>query len=424
MNITLHKPIFANRVTAPTSKSAAHRALIAAAFADGKTAIRVTGAGEDIAATIRCLSGLGARIEERPGEEGCSWLEVFPVSRPTQNAVLDCGESGSTLRFMVPVVAALGIKATFLRRGRLPERPMEPLMNEMAAHGVRFSENSDGSLTVEGRLPAGQYTIAANVSSQFITGLLLALSLIGKPSSLTLTGEIESAPYIDMTVKALAAFGSTPERTADGRHYHIQGCDKCPLRSPHILYPEGDFSGAAFPLAAGALGLHPVTVTGLSFDSLQGDKEILTLLQRFGARIDISTEHGSATAFPSSLQGIEIDARQIPDLVPILAVIASFATGKTVIRGAARLRLKESDRIATTAAMLRALGGNVCEMPDGLEIVGASLHGGTVDGANDHRIVMSAAVASLACHGDVTILGIGAEAKSYPAFFELIQSTH
>ena len=422
MNITLCRPSFAERVTAPTSKSAAHRVMIAAAFADAPTRIRVSGAGEDIAATLRCLAALGAKIDESPAENGAQWLQITPISRPVEGAILDCGESGSTLRFLVPVVAAMGADATFLRRGRLPQRPMEPLAGELARHGVTLTDNADGSLSVNGRLPAGDYAIAANVSSQFITGLLLALSLLEEPSTLTLTGEIESAPYIDMTVNALAAFGARPV-CKNGRVYRVQGRTAAPLRSPETVLPEGDFSGAAFPLAAGAVGCRPVTVTGLDLSSAQGDKQILSLLADFGAKVEISPQTGCVTVSPAPLHGITIDAKQIPDLVPILATVAATASGKTVILGGARLRLKESDRIATTAAMLRALGGTVTETEDGLVIEGGALTGGTVDGANDHRIVMSAAIAALAASGPVTILGTGAEAKSYPDFFDLICCT-
>lgn len=423
MNITLHKPEFAESAVAPTSKSAAHRVLIAAALADAPTRIRVTGAGEDIAATCRCLSALGADIRETPDGTGSQWLEISPIFTPVSGAILDCGESGSTLRFMVPVVAALGVDARFLRRGRLPERPMEPLKGELLRHGVTLTDEADGSLSVHGKLPAGEYAIAANVSSQFITGLLFALSFLEEASTLTLTGEIESAPYIDMTVNALSAFGARPDRSEDGRIYRLHGRKKAPLYSPAILYPEGDFSGAAFPLAAGAIGTHPVTVTGLDLSSSQGDMAIVELLQKFGAKVEISPKTGCVKVSPAPLHGLQIDAKQIPDLVPILATVAATAKGQTVISGAARLRLKESDRIATTAGMLRALGITVTETADGLIIEGGQPTGGTVDGANDHRIVMSAAIAALATTGDVTILGTGAEAKSYPQFFELIRSS-
>ena len=421
MNITLRKPKFVCETVAPTSKSAAHRMMIAAAFADAPTRIRLSGAGEDIAATLRVLKALGAGAE-MTAESTNEWLYITPISTPVYGAIADCGESGSTLRFLVPVAAALGADTTFLRHGRLPDRPMEPLTSELLRHGVVCTDNSDGSLSVKGQLTAGEYSIAANVSSQFITGLLFALSLLNAPSTLTLTGEIESAPYIDMTVNALAAFGATPEHLENGRVYRIPGRLQQPLHSPEVLYPEGDFSGAAFPLVAGAVGDHPVTVTGLDLASSQGDMAILDLLQRFGAKVEKDAENGAVTVFPAPLRGITINAKQIPDLVPILAVIAANAMGKTIITGAARLRLKESDRIATTAALLRALGGCVCETEDGLIVEGRALTGGTVEGAGDHRIVMSAAIAALCASGDVTILGTEAVAKSYPTFFELIKS--
>lgn len=418
MNITLQDPVFAQVAEAPTSKSAAHRVLIAAALADRPSRIRVSGAGKDIEATVRCLCALGADIKTTE-ENGADQLCVTPIGAVLQNAVLDCGESGSTLRFLVPVAAALGANATFIRRGRLPERPMEPLTSLLAQSGVRCTDAPDGSLTVTGRLTAGDYRIAADVSSQFITGLLLALTLTEGRSTLTLTGEIESAPYIEMTERALAAFGAAPLRSADGRRYTLGGQR---LRSPGTLLPEGDFSGAAFPLAAGAIGKHPVTVTGLDLRSAQGDKAILDLLKKFGADVQLDAEKGQVTVSPAPLHGIEIDARQIPDLVPILAMIGATASKRTVITGAARLRLKESDRIATTAAMIRALGGSVTEQEDGLTVEGTSLTGGTVLGANDHRIVMSAAVASLVTDGAVTLTDAEAVAKSYPRFFELIRS--
>ena len=421
MNITLHKPDFTYRVTAPTSKSAAHRVLIAAAFADRPSRIRVSGAGKDIAATVRCLAGLGADIKELPAENGNAWLVVTPIKEVQKYAVLDCGESGSTLRFMVPVAAALGAEATFLRRGRLPERPMEPLTSLLHANGVTCTDNPDGSLTVAGKLRAGRYEIAANVSSQFITGLLFALTLTEGCSELALTGKIESAPYIRMTENALAAFGAAPACSADGRVYTL--CKK-PLLSPGDLFPEGDFSGAAFPLAAGAIGAHPVTVEGLDLSSAQGDMSILDLLERFGAAVERDAENGAVTVSPAPLHGIAINAEQIPDLVPILAVIAATAQGKTAITGAARLRLKESDRIATTAAMLRALGGSVIESDDGLTVEGASLTAGTVVGANDHRIVMSGAIAALVAEGAVTLTDAEAVDKSYPAFFELLHPSN
>ena len=418
MDISLTHPRFSDRIQAPTSKSAAHRALIAAAFADAPTALTLSGAGEDIAATLRCLTALGVGVDSTPvGHE--QQLTVTPLQAAPAAIVADCGESGSTLRFFVPILAALGTSAKLMRRGRLAARPMSPLTELLADVGVTLTDNEDGSLSVSGRLPAGDYRIAANVSSQFITGLLFALSLLDAPSTLTLVGEVESAPYIEMTLATLSAFGAAPRR--EGAVFSLPGRRVAPLRSPGRLLPEGDFSGAAFPLAAGALGTAPVTVENLDLSSTQGDRAILSLLERFGAQLTADPAAGRVTVAPAPLHGIDIDARQIPDLVPVLAVVAAAAKGVTRITGAARLRIKESDRIATTAALLRALGGKVTEEEDGLTVYGGTpLQGGTVDGAGDHRIVMSAAVAALLTDGTVTIHGAEAVAKSYPHFFDEI----
>ena len=416
MNITLTNPVFSNTVATPSSKSAAHRALIAAAFCGAPTTIFVADVGADIQATVRCLRAIGVGIEEL--ENGTA-LRVTPTREFIDNAVADCGESGSTLRFLIPVAAALGLTVRFLRRGRLPERPLEPLATELAAHGITLREEADGILCVSGQLTPGKYSIAANVSSQFVTGLLFGLSLLRYPSTLLLTGEVESAPYINMTLSTLATFKAAPICVANGKLFGVPGYLAQPLRSPGTLSPDGDFSAAAFPLCAGAIGKNPVTVCGIHPASAQGDVAILQLLDSFGAKIDVDLEKCTVTVFPSTLHGIQIDAAQIPDLVPVLAVVAAAAQGETVITGAARLRLKESDRLATTAAMLRALGADIAELPDGLSIRGGKpLHGATVDGANDHRIVMSAAVASLLCDSPVTVTDAEAVKKSFPSFFE------
>lgn len=418
MNVTLHRPTLASTVCAPSSKSAVHRPMITAAFANAPTRFTLNGAGEDIAATANVLRAIGISVETN-GDV----MTITPTSAYVDNAVADCGESGSTLRFLVPVVAALGLTVTFIRRGRLPQRPMEPLKSELLRHGVTLTDNEDGSLTVRGKLTAGAYSIAANVSSQFITGLLLALSLLSDASTLTLTGEIESAPYINMTLETLATFGAAPTASQDGRVFCIPGYVSQPFCTPGEFIPEGDYSGAAFPLVAGAIGTHPVTVTGLLAKTTQGDAEILALLRAFGATVEVDAAHNAVTVSPAPLHGISIDAKQIPDLVPVLAVLATAAQGVTKITGAARLRIKESDRIATTAAMLRALGGEVEECEDGLTVIGKGrLQGGEVDGAGDHRIVMSAAVASLLCNEAVTIHGADAVAKSYPIFFDTVIS--
>ena len=368
---------------------------------------------DDIERTADCLCALGAVIT--PVDGG---VRVTPIKRDAvrKNALLDCGESGSTLRFLLPIVAALGTGATFIRRGRLPTRPLAPLDALLTEKGCSLTE--DGAmLRVTGKINPGDYSIAANVSSQYITGLLFALSLLDKNSTLTLTGKVESAPYITLTLRALAAFGAAPEESFEG-HFLVKGAAQ-PLQSPESVTVEGDFSGAAFPLALGAIGKHPVTVSGLNSQTAQGDAEILTLLARFGATI-MATD-SAVTVSPAPLHGIRIDATDIPDLVPILAVVATGATGETVITGAARLRLKESDRLETTAAMLRAVGADVTLTDDGLTIRGGKpLTGGTVDAAGDPRIAMSAAVLSLLTEGPLTLTGAEAVSKSYPTFFKEI----
>lgn len=410
MTVTLKSPTYATKTAAPPSKSAVHRALIAAAFADKETVISLAASCDDIDATARCLAALGVGIKTTAHA-----ITVTPIApeRCQKNAVLDCGESGSTLRFLLPVCAAIGANATFLRRGRLPERPLSPMLEELVAHGMSATEEG-ALLHTSGRITSGDYKIAADVSSQYVTGLLLALSLLDAPSTLTLTGKVESAPYIKMTEEALAAFGAAPQKR--DAVYQISGYKRAPLRSPTSLTPEGDFSGAAFPLSLGAVGKHAVTVTGLTFPSSQGDSAILSLLARFGASVKIK---GSAvTVSPAPLMPIEVDATDIPDLVPVLAVVATAANGVTRITGASRLRLKESDRIASTAALLQALGAEVEELEDGFLIHGGKpLHGGTVDAFGDHRIAMSAAVASLLTDEAVVIPNADCTSKSYPTFF-------
>ena len=411
--LTLYRPTYASEVIAPTSKSAAHRALCAAAFADRPTTLMINTTCEDIVATCRCLTALGVKIT---AQDKC--LTVTPIARASvqKGALLDCGESGSTLRFLLPICAALGAEARFLRRGRLPQRPLSPLWEELEAHGLMLHEEGDLLIT-QGRILAGDYRINAQISSQYVTGLLLALSLPDEPSTLTLTGNTESAPYIDMTLSALAQFGAAPKRTEQTQIYVLEGYRSAPLRSPCTLSVEGDFSGAAFPLALGAVGTHAVTVRGLSLDSTQGDKEILTLLTRFGA--DVTQKKDTVTVSPAPLTGITVDARQIPDLVPVLCVLGAKASGQTVITGAARLRLKESDRLTAMHAFISAVGGDITVTDDGLIINGGKpLTGGVADTCGDHRIAMSAAVASTFTSAPLTLTDADCVAKSYPSFFE------
>ena len=260
---------------------------------------------------------------------------------------------------------------------------------------------------------SGIFSISGGVSSQFISGLLFALAVSGKTGVLDVEGTLESAPYVTLTVRSLSLFGV--EVTQTDRGFAIEKNNG--LRTPGQVETEGDWSGAAFPLSMGAVGKFPVTVAGLNISSGQGDREILSLLSRFGATV---THRGDrVTVSPAPLRGIEIDASQIPDLVPVLATVAALAEGTTVIRGASRLRLKESDRLLAIQTMLSTLGGKVTVTPDGLIVEGVStLSGGTVSSFGDHRIAMSAAVASLRCLSDVTVEDAQVTAKSYPSFWE------
>lgn len=389
------------------SKSDAHRILICAALADKPTRVVMDlQLSEDIAATVRCLRALGAVI----AEDGDA-LIVTPIADCPQSPLLDCGESGATLRFLLPVVAALGCGAVFTGSGRLPQRPIGPLVQALSAGGVAVDSDAL-PLNMTGKLTASAYTLPGNISSQFITGLLLALTLLPEGGEISLEHKLESAAYVDMTFNTLAAFSFTAERTERG----VKAPAGQTLRSPGEIAVEGDWSNMAFFLAAGALG-GPVACSGLARKSVQGDREITALLARFGARVK-QTEDVVVTE-AQHLQAIEIDAREIPDLVPILAVVAAVSSGKTKIAGAARLRIKESDRLQTVRCMLADLGGKVEEGADFLLIEGQErLRGGTVDCCGDHRIAMAAAIAATACQEKTVLVGAEAVAKSYPSFFE------
>lgn len=409
MKVTLLPRTLAGAVAAIPSKSFAHRMLIAAALSDAGCRIYCPGTSADIEATVSCLNALGAALS-RDGD----YIDVTPIGEVNAGSTLDCGESGTTLRFLLPVVCALGANSALVGHGRLPERPLSPLYEELVAHGMKLSPQGSNPFVTEGRIAAGKYTLRADVSSQFIGGLLFALSAVRGESELTLTGKIESKKYIDMTIDVLRLFGSDVRWSDDGTVLRLTG--KGRLRSPGECAVEGDWSNSAFWITAGAVS-GCVCCRGLTADSAQGDRAIADVLRKAGA--DIENEGDAYICRSSYLSPMEIDATDIPDLVPILSVAACAADGTTVIKGAARLRYKESDRIATVAAMISNLGGDITETEDGLIIRGTgSLRGGTVDSANDHRIAMSAAVASCICKEAVTITCAEAVNKSYPKFYD------
>jgi len=438
-----------------SSKSFAHRLLICAALADNETYLTLNGMSDDIDATIGCLEEMGAGFAKQTlylqkSSKEIVTLKVIPLPKSfTSSVILSCGESGTTARFLLPLAAYLFDHFTLTGTGRLPERPFAPLCQALEKFGCTF----DGDrlpLTGMGKIQAGDFQLAGDISSQFISGLLFTLPLLEGDSHITLTTPLESAAYVDMTIQALNLFGIEIKSTESG--YFIRGNQH--YRSPGHVSVEGDWSNAAFFFSMGALSKQ-ISLRGLSMSSTQGDKEILNILRRFGANIDGCTAIGNSPEFPITvhppgdahcgvrgrcryataagaglpmqtlsctggrLQGIAIDASQIPDLVPTLAVVGSVAAGETRIFNGERLRMKESDRIQSTFQLLSDLGADVEMTKDGLIIRGRErLRGGMVDSAGDHRIVMAAATAACVCENPVIIKGYEAVNKSYPGFFD------
>ncbi len=391
MIATISPAPLAGTIPAIASKSQAHRLLICAALADRETIIACPTLSADIDATAACLRALGADISYGNGV-----FAVKPIVSVPDRPVLDCGESGSTLRFLLPVVCALGAKAAIKMHGRLGARPLSPLWEELCAHGAILTKPDPDTISVDGSLSAGGYTIAANISSQFISGLLFALPLLAGDSAIRLTGKLESAAYLTMTVRALALFGVDCPLT-DGA-FSLPGGRL--LVSPGTAAVEGDWSNAAFWVVADKLSGGTLTVSGLDPASPQGDRAVVELAGRIAEG------------------GAVVDCQNVPDLVPVLSVLAAVSPGVTRFENAGRLRIKESDRLAAVTDMLTALGGQVEQLPEGLVVTGKErLSGGRVDSVNDHRIAMSAAVAAIACDGPVTVYGAQAVNKSYPAFW-------
>ena len=405
MNVKVSPALLHGTVRAISSKSYMHRTLICASLADEPTVLHCTDSNRDIQATANCLRALGAEIAERDGV-----YTVVPIRKRTkENVQLFCDESGSTLRFLLPIAASLGIDAAFHARGRLSLRPLSPLYEELRRNGAVLSPNGVFPLSVSGQLQGGEYILDGGISSQFFTGLLMALPLLDTDSTIKIIGALESAPYVRLTESVMNRFGVFPTMTEQSMTIAPSA-----YHTPKMLFVEGDWSNAAFWLVAGAIG-GDICITGLDMNSAQGDKEIVPLLKQMGA--DITVCNDSITVRKSTLTGIDIHAINIPDLVPILSVAAACAQGETVIYGASRLRLKESDRIASVSGMLTTLGIDCAETDDGLIIRGGTICGGHVDACNDHRIAMSAAIAALASKTDIIIKDAHAVDKSYPAFF-------
>lgn len=402
--------ILAGEVTPPPSKSQAHRLLICAALSDTATTIECDSLNDDLCATMESLNALGADIKYNNGA-----FTVNPVSC-CKGGELPCGESGSTLRFLLPIAAALGSDATLTGKGKLPLRPMDPLCDAITAHGVELTKHTPDAylpLTCKGTLSGGEYTLAGNISSQYFTGLLFALPLLEKASNINIVGELTSASYVGMTLDALRIAGITIEKSEKG--FHVPAPQR--YHTPSPMRVEGDWSAAAFWLVAGVIGNNPITICGMNAASLQGDRYIVEHLRKMGA--DIRFTDKGIVAHPSKLHGAELDCTDTPDLVPILAVAAAAADGKTLFTHVGRLRYKESDRLTAMKRLLECFGIASEIGEDTYTVTGGTpIPNKAVDSFGDHRIAMSAAIISTIAKGDTIINGAECVAKSYPLFFE------
>lgn len=396
MNIKITPDKLSGTVQIPPSKSVAHRLIISAALAKGTSRITNIYLSKDIIATIDAMKALGAEITVNG-----SIATVHGIEKAPEKAVIDCNESGSTLRFLIPVACALGVECTFIGRGKLPERPITPYIEEFPKHGIEFDYNGTMPFTVKGKLTPGEFKIAGDISSQFITGLLFALSILDGSSEIIMTSHLESRPYVDITADCLKSFGAEITETSTG--YTIKGNQHLIARDGRV---EGDYSQAAFFEVANCLGCK-VNIEGLNVNSFQGDKKIVEICREMVYNKNVR------------LKPFSLDCSDIPDLVPILTVLACFCSGKSCITNVARLRIKESDRLEAISTCLNKLGGRVTAYADRLEIEGVdSLHGGIIDSYNDHRIAMSMAVAAVKCTSPLTILNAQCVEKSYPDFFK------
>ena len=394
MNLTISPHVLSGQITPPASKSQGHRLIMGCALSSGVSRLQDASNSQDITATLECMTALGARAH---WEDETTLSITGSAGQPApEGLLLDCGESGSTLRFLIPIALALTGNVSFRGHGRLMQRPQTPYFEIFQEKGISYQLTGD-LLTVKGQLTAGLYQLQGNVSSQFITGLLYALPLLAGDSDIQLTTPLESESYVRLTLDALSHFGITVTPTANG--WHIPGGQHY---QPYDGQVEADYSQAGFFYAAREIG-NPVTIVGMNPRSVQGDRIVVDYMEKL--------------AQPGP---VELDVRDCPDLVPPLAVRAALRDGDTVISGAARLRLKESDRLASVTSVLCGLGAQIDERPDSLVIHGVSqLEGGiTVDSWGDHRIAMMTAIAATACRRPVTLTGAQSVNKSYPSFWD------
>lgn len=401
MNIQISPRKLKGTVSVPSSKSMVHRAVICAALASGISHLTGIDESKDIEATLQIIQAFGAHVRKNGFD-----IIMSGIVSPQPTAIANCCESGSTLRFLIPVAAALGIRTEFRGQGRLPKRPITPYIRELSQKGVTFSYDNTMPFLIQGKLQSGVFHLEGDISSQFITGLLLALPLLDGDSQIIMTSPLQSKPYADMTIDCMRKFGVNVTETPEG-NYLIPGNQSYQAADLHI---EGDFSQAAFFYVANYLG-NNIALENIPEHSMQGDRRIVEIIQEMRTK----KANGENAAF-------HVDATDIPDLVPILAVLGTFGDDVSIITGAERLRIKESDRLTATSQLINTLGGNVIVHEDGLEIHPVSiLQGGIVDSFADHRIAMCAAIAATCCEEPVTILGAECVEKSYPAFYQVYQ---
>lgn len=407
-------------IKVPVSKSYAHRILICSALADKPTTILGKLDGDDIYATMDCLVSIGARIEKISENE----TMIFPIkSLPSDNPVVDVRESGSTLRFFLPLIAALGLKVRVKGSGRIAKRPITDLLDTLTAKGACI-DSLELPLKLSGSIIPGDYSIKGNISSQYITGLLLALPLLNGDSRLLIEGEIVSKNYVDITLEIMKTYGVEVKTTSHG--YSISGNKR--YTSPGIIKVEGDWSSACFFAAAAVLS-GDITFIGLNKDSLQGDRIVMELLKKAGAVVEeVAIKNDNKGAELDSqigirfakkeLNGISFSAKHCPDIVPIMSIMLARAKGESVIADTERLRLKESDRLSAILEVLRAMGNEAINENESLIINGGELIGAELPSFNDHRMVMSEAIAIVGTSQENKIWGAEAVNKSYPEFFE------
>lgn len=384
--VKLKNSYLTGEITILPSKSVAHRAMLCSFLAGGGDVAPIIDS-KDMQAMKQVITSIQKGVD-----------------------TLDCIESGNTSKFIIPVVAALGKKVTITGSGTLLKRPIGEYLKILPAHGVTCICDGGLPLSMEGKLKSGKYEVAGNVSSQYITGLLLALPILEGDSEIILTTELQSKPYVDMTIQVMSDYGVHVEETTKG--YWIKGNQTYQKRDYTV---EGDWSQAAFFLAAGVIN-GDITLKGLNMNSEQGDKEIVNVLKCFGANIEIS--ENAIRAQKSNLKGSKVNVSNMPDTVPSLAVVAAFAEGTTLIEGAERLRYKESDRLESIVSNLKKMGVYVEEKPDGMLIKGGMVQGANLSGYQDHRIIMAFSVAALCANGETSITDAESVAKTYPQFFE------